>query len=259
MKIVAVTQARVGSTRLPAKVLQQIAGKTLLQMHLERAGQARRVDSLVVATTNENGSEKIEAIATAAGAGCVHGSVEDVLDRFYQAVKNEGADYIVRITSDCPLLDPQLVDDVISYAVAKQVDYVSNTLVPSFPDGQDIEVFTFQALEKAWQEAALLSEREHVTPYIWKNSSFHQKGLFSSSNYRNETDYSFVRLTVDEASDLETIRLLVQQCGPAADWQTYADYYQLHQTQMPNAQVLRNEGYFTSLAKDENHHGKQIQ
>ena len=250
MKVIAVTQARVGSSRLPEKVLKTINGKTLLEIHLERLMNSKRIDQVVVATTWEPNAEQIKNIAQKLGVQVVQGSVDDVLDRFYQGVKNEEVDYIVRLTSDCPLIDALLVDEVIDFMLLHKVDYVSNTLKPSFPDGQDIEVFTVQALEKAWRSANLKSEREHVTPFIWKNSSYFQQSLFTSLNYSNEVDHSAVRLTVDEQRDFDTIQLLVDQLGSDARWQEYANYYAVHAAQMPNSSIRRNDGYEKSILEE---------
>jgi spore coat polysaccharide biosynthesis protein SpsF len=250
MKIVALTQARVGSSRLPGKVLKTINGKTLLEIHLERLLNSKRIDQVIVATTREPNAEIIKNIAQKLGAQVYQGSVDDVLDRFYQAVRNVGVTYVVRLTSDCPLIDASLVDEVIDFMLLHKVDYVSNTLKPSFPDGQDIEVFTVQALEKAWSSANLKSEREHVTPYIWKNSSYFQQTLFTSLNYSCEADHSAVRLTVDEQRDFDTIQYLVEQLGINARWQEYANYYAIHAAQMPNSSIRRNDGYEKSILEE---------
>ena len=249
-KIVAITQARIGSSRLPAKVLKTIGDQTLLDLHLQRVAKSRLIDQLVVATTREPGSEAIIEIAGRNGAGFFLGSLNDVLDRFYQTALTYKPDYVVRLTSDCPLLDPELLDSIIAFALAQQADYVSNTLLPTFPDGQDIEVFRFSALEKAWKEAILPSEREHVTPYIWKNSSYHQGTFFTSTNFSSQTDYSQVRLTVDEPLDLLTIAALVQQLGTAAGWEAYANYYVTHPEIVNNDSLRRNEGYSKSLREE---------
>lgn len=250
MRIIAITQARLGSSRLPGKVLKKIEGQSLLQLHLYRALQSKLVTQVVVATTDEPGVEQIAAIASDMHVEVYHGSLEDVLDRYYQAAKAYQADVVVRITSDCPLIDPQLIDDVIEFALQQGTDYCSNTLIPSFPDGQDIEVFSFEALQKAWQNAVLKSDREHVTPYIWKNSTHHQKDLFTSTCYVNEANDGDVRLTIDEAKDLETVSRIVNALGTGAGWKEYAVYYRTHTTEMGNADISRNEGYFNSLSTE---------
>ena len=230
--------------------MKTINGKTLLEIHLERLLNSKRIDQVIVATTWEPNAEKIKSIAQKLGAQVYQGSVDDVLDRFYQAIQNEDVTYVVRLTADCPLIDASLIDQVIDFMLLHQVDYVSNTLNPSYPDGQDIEVFTLQALEKAWISAHLKSEREHVTPFIWKNSSYFQQSLFTSLNYSCEVDHSAVRLTVDEQKDFDTIQYLVEQLGSNANWQDYANYYATHATQMPNSSIRRNDGYEKSILEE---------
>lgn len=257
MNIVAITQARVGSSRLPAKVLKEINGKSLLEIHLERVRQSERITKLVVATTTEPDACKIEEIANRLKIEVYRGSVDDVLDRFYQTAKRYDADYVVRITSDCPLLDANLIDDVIQFALAQQVDYASNVLKPAFPDGLDVEVFRFSALEKAWKEANLQSEREHVTAYIWKNSSYNHQALFSSANFNCDIDFGKIRLTVDEQDDLDTIVKLIGALGINASWRDYAHYYLHKGLGMNNSGITRNSGYLNSLLND-NEDGKSI-
>jgi spore coat polysaccharide biosynthesis protein SpsF len=174
-----------------------------------------------------------------------------VLDRYYQAAKPEQPDWVVRLTSDCPLIDAELMDKIIDKAIELDVDYCSNTLDPTYPDGMDSEVFKFSALEKAWHEAELNSEKEHVTPYIHKNSSFHNKKPFISYNYANNVSYEKVRLTVDEPVDFEVISEIIGKLGLDKDWKTYADYYLTNDTiNALNGNITRNEGYITSLKKD---------
>lgn len=251
INVLAVTQARVGSTRLPGKVLLSVDGNTLLDLHLTRVQQASKLDKLFIATTVQPEDSAIEQIAQKRNLPFYRGSVDDVLDRFYQTVKREAADYVVRLTSDCPLIDPLLIDKVVTYAVDNKLDYCSNTLDPHYPDGQDIEVFTFAALENAWRNATLSSEREHVTPYIWKNSSYKGGTLFRSDNFEEGVDFGNVRMTVDELSDFEVIKTLIEQLGSNASWMEYATYIQDHGTiRALNEKINRNEGYKKSTEKD---------
>lgn len=155
IKTILITQARTGSTRLPGKVLKEIEGKSLLQIHLNRLSKCKNISNIIVATTINEEDSIIYDKAIAWGFNASRGSETDVLDRFYQAVKDKNADWIVRVTSDCPLIDPELVDQVIEFAQLNNVDYVSNGFENQYPDGQDVEVFKFSALEKAWKEAKL--------------------------------------------------------------------------------------------------------
>lgn len=253
MKVVVVTQARSGSTRLPNKVMLKIQEKTLLQIHIDRIKKANHVDSIIIATTTEKADNIIVNLANELGVKYYRGSENDVLDRFYQSVKNEKPDLIVRLTSDCPLIDPKLLDEVIVEAKAQDLDYYANIIEERYPDGQDIEVFKFSALEKAWKEAVLTSDREHVTPYIRNNSSYNGGSLFTSNNHGLEKNYNHVRLTVDEPQDLEVIRHIVTDLGLNEDWKTYAEYY-LNNKEIKtlNSTIVRNEGYQKSIDQDKN-------
>lgn len=250
MKIIAVTQARTGSTRLPGKILKKINGKTLLQIHLERLKQSSLITNIVVATTINPEDEVIGDLAQSWGLASYKGSESDVLDRFYQAVKNEKPNWVVRVTSDCPLLDASLVDKVIACVIENDADYGSNGFLEHFPDGQDVEVFKFSALEKAWKEAIKTSDREHVTPYIRTNSDFNGGNLFKAVNYSCEGDFSKIRMTVDEAVDFELIQLLIQELGENKSWQEYTQYIIEHQLNAINGKIIRNEGFLKSLKND---------
>jgi len=253
MQVVAVTQARSGSTRLPNKVLLKIQEKTLLQIHIDRIKQSKEIDSIFIATTTKKGDDIIADLAKDLGVQFYRGSENDVLDRFYQTVKNEKPDFIVRLTSDCPLIDPKLIDEIILRAKALDLDYYSNGIEERYPDGQDVEVFKFSALEKAWNQSSLKSEREHVTPYIRNNSSYHGGSLFKAENHGLEKNYNHVRLTVDEPEDLKVIRQIVEDLGLNKDWKTYAEYYLSNaKIQALNGKIVRNEGYQNSLEQDEN-------
>ncbi|WP_445730716.1 cytidylyltransferase domain-containing protein [Mariniflexile sp.] len=251
MNIVVITQARSGSTRLPNKILKEIQGKTLLQIHVDRIKKAKLVSQIIIATTTNKEDDKVELLVKEFNLKCFRGSETDVLDRFYQAVKEIKPDFIVRLTSDCPLIDPVLIDQVIEQAVERKLDYYSNGMEELYPDGQDIEVFTFKALEKAWKEAKLLSEREHVTPYIRNNSSFKGGFLFKSDNHGLKENYNQVRLTVDEPQDFKVIKRIVEQLGLDKDWKTYADYYLVNkEISQLNNKIVRNEGLLKSIKND---------
>ena len=198
---IAVLQARMGSTRLPGKVMLDLLGAPLLARVIRRAQGIPGIGPVVVATTTAERDHPILDLAKHYGAEAFAGSEEDVLDRYYWAAKQFQADIIIRLTADCPLLDPGISARVVERFAQGDLDYACNTLPPTFPDGLDTEVFSFTALERAWREARLASEREHVTPYIWKNPD-----NFRSANVRNSVDLSALRWTVDEAGDLEFVR-----------------------------------------------------
>jgi spore coat polysaccharide biosynthesis protein SpsF (cytidylyltransferase family) len=203
-----------------------------------------------VATTTSSGDDIILKYAENWQFKVFRGSEDDVLDRYYQAVKDYQPDWVVRVTSDCPLLDPALVDKVIEFAQKNGVDYCSNTLIEQFPDGQDVEVFTFTALERAWKESKKLSEREHVTPYIKNNSSFFGQNSFNAINYPAPADYSDIRMTVDEDRDLKLMEHLISKLGFEKSWIEYTDYIIEHKLFDINKGIIRNEGLLKSLMKD---------
>jgi spore coat polysaccharide biosynthesis protein SpsF (cytidylyltransferase family) len=251
MKILAITQARYGSSRLPGKILKEIKGQTLLELHINRIKKSKLISKLKVATTNEPDAFKIEDICKKLNVDVYKGSLEDVLERFYFTAKPENPDWVVRLTSDCPLIDSAVIDSVINFAIKNSCDYVSNTLNPTFPDGVDVEVFKYSALEKAYNEATLMSDREHVTPYIWRNSTFKGGNIFKSMSYENKTDNSLVRLTVDTLEDFLVIERLVNSLGIDKPWEIYVKYLKNHiDIESLNRHFIRNEGYQKSLNED---------
>ena len=202
--VVAIIQARMGSTRLPGKVMMEIVGKPMLWHIINRVKKAKLIDKIVVATTINEEDKKIVDLARAKEIECFAGSTEDVLDRYYQVAKKNKGDIIVRITSDNPLTDPEIIDEIIKFYLEREddLDYASNTIDPTFPKGLNVEVFSFDALEQAWKEANKKSEREHVTPYIWKH---HDK--FKIANIKKEGEnLSHLRWTVDYENDLKFVR-----------------------------------------------------
>ncbi len=204
-RAVAIVQARMGSTRLPGKVLKELAGEPVLARVVQRLSRATQIDEVVVATTQESQDDVLAETCSSRGWHCFRGSEQDVLDRYYQAARQHRADIVVRITSDCPLIDPGIVDALVfALRLDPIADYATNTLAPrTYPRGLDVEVMTFDALAKAWREACAPAEREHVTPYLYRNpASFRLRGLW------NDTDYSALRWTVDTEEDLALVRLI---------------------------------------------------
>jgi spore coat polysaccharide biosynthesis protein SpsF len=207
MKTVAIIQARMGSTRLPGKVLADIAGKPMLAWLIQRVSETPAINQIIVATTDAAVDDKLaDWVGRVAGLACFRGSEYDVLDRYYQCAKIYHADLIVRITADDPLKDSTVIQKAINFfAEIPYLDYCSNTIKPTYPEGLDIEIFRFSSLEKAWRESVLPSEREHVTPYIWKNSS-----IFNIKNFEYHRDLSGWRWTVDKPNDLEFMKRIFQ-------------------------------------------------
>ncbi len=248
MKTVAIIQARMASTRLPGKILIDLAGRPLLHHVVARAGQAKTLDQVIVATTDSATDDETAQYCRQVSIPCFRGSEDDVLDRYYQSAKRFEADVVVRLTADCPLQDPEVIDKVVRVFNTGDYDYVSNTIDPTYPDGLDTEVFSRLALERAWQEAALKSEREHVTPYIWKHPT-----LFRLANVRNDIDLSKLRWTVDERQDLEFVRAVYVHLAhtPAFGMKQLLDLLDKHpELTEINAHFGRNEGYEKSLRAD---------
>jgi spore coat polysaccharide biosynthesis protein SpsF len=242
MKVAVVTQARVGSTRLPAKVLKTIDDCTLMDIHLENAKKSELATHFIVATTDEVNAYLIEEMAFTQGWSCYKGSTNDVLARFYFACEQIKPDYIVRITSDCPLVQPDVIDELINYCIKNQLDYASTS--ENFPDGVDAEIFAWEMLDLAFNNAKLISEREHVTPWIRINAA--KKGLLEP-----ETDeFKGVRLTVDEIEDFNCVEMLIKRFGTNKNWKEYATFIIENHEHFTNQGIQRNEGYAKSLLND---------
>jgi spore coat polysaccharide biosynthesis protein SpsF len=220
MNIVAIIQARIGSTRLPGKVLKDIEGKPMLVRVVERVSQAHAINDIIIATTSNAEDDEIESLCNEWDYKCYRGSENDVLDRYYQAANQLDANIIVRITSDCPLIDPEIIDSVIEAIFIEDTannfspqseynnaiyDFVSNRLPPpwhrTYPIGLDVEVVTYRALEQAWKEAKEPFQREHVMPYLYTNENKFKIRILDCKK-----DYGDKRWTVDEERDLEFVR-----------------------------------------------------
>jgi spore coat polysaccharide biosynthesis protein SpsF len=252
-RVVAIVQARMGSTRLPNKVMKKVVGQPVLWHVVNRIKSAKTIDKIVVASTKRRADKRIIRWAEENGVERYAGSENDVLDRYYQAAVTFDANVIVRITSDCPLIDPKVIDIVVNQFLAGDFDYVSNTgrpdNKPTYPAGLDTEVFSFSALRKAWEEAKLLSEREHVTPYIWKH-----RNLFKIGGVAHDEDLSRMRWTLDYDKDLEFVREVYARLyskGKIFYMEDVLGLLNNHQELLNiNKGVNRNEGYLKSLGED---------
>jgi spore coat polysaccharide biosynthesis protein SpsF len=246
-KIVAIIQARRSSTRLPDKVLLDIGGKPMLTRVVERARRSRRLDEVVVATTTDEADSAIEALCQERGYPCYRGSLHDVLDRYYQAARLFQAQVVVRLTGDCPLIDPGLIDDVVDKFLGEDqvessepgyhfpFDFAANRLPPpwhrTYPIGLDVEVCTFQALERAWKEGDQPRHREHVLPYLYE-----QAGRFRVLVLNHDPDYGSLRWTVDTPADLELARQVFARFGGMDDF-TWLDVLALFQREPQLAEI----------------------
>lgn len=213
-KTVAIIQARIASTRLPGKVLYEIAGRSMIGLVFERLSRSKTINQAMLATGEGAENDALETVVRDLGYKVFRGAENDVLARYAGAAKQENADVIIRITADCPLLDPQVIDDVVTYRKDRSLDYCTNVIPPTWPDGLDVSAFTRETLEAANREANLHSEREHVVPWMWAQSPLEGGTLLSAANLPSEQDLSHHRWTVDEASDFRFIRALSRELGP---------------------------------------------
>jgi spore coat polysaccharide biosynthesis protein SpsF len=249
MNTIAIVQARMGSTRLPGKVLAEICGVPMLGFLLQRLSRSAELDRTVVATTTNDHDDLLVDWLESNGVSYFRGSENDVLDRFWQCARIHEADVVVRVTADDPLKDPEIIDQALSeLRAAVGIDYVSNNIRPTFPEGLDIEAFTFQTLTRAHQQATLQSEREHVTPYIWKNPN-----QFNLRCFEMEPNLSSWRWTVDKPEDLTFIRTVMSHFGNEINT-SYKDIIRLILTKPELAQInsgtVRNEGYLKTIAME---------
>lgn len=211
MRTVIIVQARMTSTRLPGKVLKQVMGKPLLEYQIERLRRIKFANEIVIATTVNDTDLPIIQVCEKLNVVCYRGSENDVLARYYEAARENGADVVVRITSDCPVIDPLIIDEVIRFYRESypKYDYVSNSLKRTFPRGMDTEVFSFKALEEAFKAATALPDREHVTPYIYRHPE-----QYSLGNIENIEDESRHRWTVDTEEDFLLISQIIKAIYP---------------------------------------------
>ncbi len=211
-RTVAIIQARMSSSRLPGKVLLDIAGEPMLVRVAERACRAKSVDAVMIATTTDPSDDPIEALCHEKGYLVYRGSMFDVLDRFYQAARQAAADVVVRITADCPVIDPEVIDQVVGAFHKEAVNFACNRLPPpwkrTWPIGLDTEVCAFAGLERAWKEAQLPYEREHVMPFFYD-----VEGRFKTLVVEHDPDYGALRWTVDTAEDLQLLRAIFDHFG----------------------------------------------
>jgi spore coat polysaccharide biosynthesis protein SpsF len=222
-------------------VLRAVVGRPLLALQLERVARSRRIDRMIVATSDREDDAPIAAVAEAEGFECFRGSLEDVLDRVYQAARRSSPDLVVRLTGDCPLADSDLIDQIIVFCRSGGFDYASNALTPTFPDGLDVEVVRFACLEEAWREAKLPFEREHVLPFIYT-----RPGRFRLGAFTGKIDRSHLRWTVDEPEDLELVTRIFEALYPQNPAFSTADILSLLDREPALAQLnahhVRNAG-----------------
>jgi len=254
MKKFAIIQARMGASRLPNKVLLELLpGKTVLECMVERVKRAKLVDEIIIATTNNEKDLPLIEYLKNKGQKFFVGEENDVLDRYYQSAKNFGAkndDAIIRLTADCPVIDPANIDRLLETYLKGEHDFVSNSLEPySWPDGMDTEIFSFKNLERAWKEAKLPSHREHVTFYFWQNPD-----KFKIYYDKNEKNLSMYRLTLDYQEDFELLKTIYEYFKDRHfdfEMKEVIDFLDANpKIKEINSEAKRNAGWQSALDKD---------
>ena len=239
MKIVAVVQARMGSTRLPNKVMREINNVPMIELLLRRLNKSKEINKIVVATSTDTCNETLVNHVNALGFECEQGSEDDVLERYVRAGEKHFADVVVRITGDCPLVDPEMVDDCVREFKRLKVDYYSNNHPEIFPDGLDVEVVTLSALQCALRDSTSDFDHEHVTPYVLNS------GKFSIASKKSVNDFSDMRWTVDEPEDFEVITAIFDYFAPKIEF-SWLEVLALTRIKpelfMANKNIIRNEG-----------------
>ena len=253
MKVVGIIQARMGSTRLPGKVLLPAAGKSLIRHMLDRVKRSSTIDELWLATSSDSANVQLANEAEKAEVEVFRGSEDDVLSRYVAVAERTAADWIVRLTGDCPLHDPVIIDAVVSYALdhATEFDYLCNSLRPTYPDGLDVEVFTSKSLAQAATEATSTLQREHVTPFIHR---YHDgPGPFRVGHFIGPADFSHLRWTVDEQADYKVVKEIFEVLYPINPLFSWMDVLALltrrPELMMKNSHIIRNEGYLKALSE----------
>ena len=252
MKVIAIIQARTSSSRLPGKVLEDVGGDPMVVYQLKRLKRCRSLDQICLATSNDPSDDTLSRLVSNAGFFVFRGDLHDVLDRFYMCAKQQDANIVVRLTGDCPLTDPELVDEIVDAFVAQDLDYLANSVDDSslsVPDGFDIEVFSTHALKLAFTSAKLQSQREHVTPWLRTKDA-----NIKWSNFCHEPSRPYYRVTVDDQTDLSLVRNIVNALSPTNPCFGVDDVVQYlkENPAMANSNIStqRNEGYLKSLSDD---------
>jgi spore coat polysaccharide biosynthesis protein SpsF len=254
--ILAILQARMSSSRLPGKVMSPVLGRPMIERQIERLLRCKRIDQLIVATSNLQEDNVLEILCDRIRIPIFRGDLDNVLDRFYRAAVPYNPKHVVRLTADCPLTDPLLIDELIDFYLERQCDYASNCQEPTLPDGLDAEIFSFAVLEEAWREAVLPSHQEHVTSFIRE----HQE-RYRIEHYKYHRDLSNLRWTVDEFDDLKFVRRVYEKLYPSNQEFKTEDIVSLLDREPAllklNKHIKRNKGMKKSIEKDKLYLSKQ--
>ncbi|MGB2870022.1 MAG: glycosyltransferase family protein [Bacteroidota bacterium] len=247
--VLCIIQARMSSTRLPGKVLLPLGGRPVIEQVFHQLSFSKRIKKISVATSTDRSDDELERWATRLKYLCYRGSLDNVLERYYRAAQQNNADVVVRVTADCPLIDPEVADAVIDGFLQGTFDYYSNVNPPTFPDGLDVEVFSFAALKSAFENARLKSETEHVTPYIRNHPE-----MFPAGNFRNERNFESHRWTLDTREDYEFLKIIfgaLSKPGQPIRWMDTIRFLERNpNVRSINEHIERNEGYKKSLKED---------
>jgi len=247
--IAAFIQARMSATRFPGKVLKPILGRPMLELEIERVQLCDTIDRVIVVTSTCLDDQKIVDLCKRLNVDLFCGNLENVLDRFYQAARKFKPEHIVRITGDCPLIDPEVVDSMVQLYLKNKCDYGTNCVPPTYPDGLDAEIFTMKALTQAHHEAVLPSHLEHISPFFEE-----QPERFRTVNLANSVDLSGLRWTVDEPEDFEFVKIIFETLYPAKPLFGMQDVLNLLKKKpeltLLNKHFIRNEGLIKSKGKD---------
>lgn len=249
MKVTAIIQARMTSSRLPGKILMEVLGKPLLQLMIERVQQAKCINSVVLATTTNKEDDPTEELGKSMGVEVFRGSEEDVLDRFYRAADKFGGEHIMRLTGDCPLIDPDFLDELTDFYFDGGYDYAANCVEPTLPDGLDAEIISMKALREVHEKAVRPPHKEHVTLYVRDNAD-----QFKIGSWKHTEDYSSMRWTVDNREDFELVKAILEGVVEQKPDFRMADVIALLKENPDfsalNAHINRNEGLQKSLAEE---------
>ena len=256
LKLITIVQARLDSTRLPGKVLKKYNKIALLELLIKRLQRSKKINKIVVATSISSTNLKIKKLCAKLNIHCYRGSETDLIDRYYKVAKLFKSKNIIRVTGDCPLIDPKVVDQVVDKFFLNKVDYAANTMPPTYPDGFDIEIFNFKSLEQAWKSSRKIKKfREHVTTYIRENKKL------KKINLKYKKDYSFLRLTVDEPVDLMVIKNILKNFTNIYNF-GIEEIIQLYKKNkslfLPNIHIERNEGEYMNTGQKTWRRAKQI-
>ena len=256
-KVIAIIQARMNSKRLPGKVLKLINDRTFIELIIRRLERSQLIDDIVIALPANESSHPIIKLLKSININYSLGDEHNLISRYLKAAKAFNADYIIRITADCPFVDPDIIDNMIKKILSSELDFITNVIPPTWPDGLDITIFSMKTLLKTNKYASLNSDKEHVVPWMWKNSNLKNKNILKAFNYIAPVDMKKHRWTLDTKEDYDffnkTAKKLSWNMLVEMTWKNFIDFYKNNNNlSLLNAGNKRDEGYKTSIEKDQN-------